>query len=268
MSVPVFTIDAFTSVPFRGNPAAVCWLDAPREPAWMQAVAAEMNLAETAFVEARGDGFGLRWFTPTQEVPLCGHATLASAHMLFTTGRLARGQVARFHTLSGVLTARGDGTDIVLDFPAFPSIAASPPPALLEALGVGPIAMHRIDRQGTDSFWLLELSSEAEVRSVRPRIAAMLAVTPEPVIVTARATTPGFDFVSRFFAPGHGIDEDPVTGGAHCMLGPYWQAKLGRDRFSALQCSTRSGVLRLRLQGPRIEIAGEAVTVAEGRILA
>jgi len=268
MSVPYAIVDAFTAEPFRGNPAAVCWLEAPRDAGWMQSVAAEMNLSETAFVSPRAEGFGLRWFTPTVEVPLCGHATLASAHFLYATDRLPRSEPARFATKSGELVARAEGDRIVLDFPAFGAVAAPPPPALVAAVGVRPIAVARVDRAGTDSFWIFELEDEASVRAAVPDFLAMVAATPEPVIVTARASSAGFDFVSRFFAPGHGIDEDPVTGSAHCMLGPYWRAKRGGEVFTALQASPRSGVLRLRLRGARIELAGDAVTVAEGALLA
>lgn len=267
MSIPYYVIDAFTADPFRGNPAAVCWLESPRDARWMQAVAAEMNLSETAFVEPRPDGFGLRWFTPTIEVPLCGHATLASAHMLYTSGRLERGKAARFHTQSGLLTARADGNWIALDFPAFESVPATPRSALVEAVGVRPVESRRVDRKGTDSFWILELASEAEVRSAAPRFSAMTACAPDPVIVTARAETSAFDFVSRFFAPGHGIDEDPVTGAAHCMLGPYWRTKLGRDELVGFQASRRGGVVRVGMRGDRVELRGEAVTVSEGTIL-
>ncbi len=268
MPTPFCVIDAFTSQPFRGNPAAVCWLERPRDAGWMQAVAAEMNLPETAFVEPHAQGFGLRWFTPTIEVPLCGHATLASAHMLYTSGRLSPRESARFHTKSGLLTARAEGSRIVLDFPAYRSLAAVPPAGLVAAVGVRPLDTRRIDREGTDSFWLFELASEAEVRAAAPRFEAMTDVAPDPVIVTARPTTPGCDFVSRFFAPGHGIDEDPVTGAAHCMLGPYWQAKLGRDELEALQVSARSGRMRVRVRGDRVDLAGEAVTISEGNLLA
>jgi len=264
MRLPIWQIDAFTAVPFRGNPAAVCWLDAPRDADWMQSVAAEFNLSETAFVAPRSDGFALRWFTPAIEVPLCGHATLASAHFLYATGRLARAAPARFHTASGVLTARTDGRTLVLDFPAFASVPATPPAGLVDAVGVAPVAVHRVDREGTDPFWILELADEAPIRDAAPRFAAMLAAAPDPVIVTARATTSGFDFVSRFFAPGHGIDEDPVTGAAHCMLGPYWRERLGRDDLVALQASRRSGVVRVGVRGDRVALGGEAVTVGEG----
>lgn len=267
MSAPCSVIDAFTAEPFCGNPAAVVWLASPRDARWMQSVAAEMNLSETAFVEPRPDGFGLRWFTPTVEVPLCGHATLASAHMLYASGRLARSEVARFHTQSGLLTARADGSWIALDFPAFESVDAKPASALVDAVGVRPIATRRIDREGTDSFWIFELASEVEVRAAVPRFGAMTACAPDPVIVTARAERSDFDFVSRFFAPGHGIDEDPVTGSAHCMLGPYWRTKLGRDELVGLQASKRSGIVRVAVRGLRVELRGEAITVSEGTIL-
>ena len=268
MPTPYCLIDAFTAEPFGGNPAAVCWLDQPREVAWMQAVAAEMNLSETAFVGPGEDAYSLRWFTPTVEVPLCGHATLASAHFLYTSGRLDRREPARFDTKSGRLVARAEGDRIVLDFPAFDAVPATPAAALVAAVGVRPVESARVDRPGTDAFWILVLESEDAVRAAAPDFAAMVAASPEPVIVTARAKRPGFDFVSRFFAPGHGIDEDPVTGSAHCMLGPWWQSKLGRTSFVALQASARQGVLHLDLRDGRVELAGQAFTVAEGRLLA
>lgn len=271
MSTPYYLVDAFTAEPFRGNPAAVCWLDAPKSDAWRRAVAAEMNLSETAFVEPRAEGFALRWFTPTVEVPLCGHATLASAAMLYSTGRLDRGTPARFETASGLLSARADGTQIVLDFPAFDSIAAMPPADLVAAVGVAPVETRRVDRPGADAVWIFELADEAAVRAAAPRFGAMTAVAPDPVIVTARPSAEsraaGIDFVSRFFAPGHGIDEDPVTGSAHCMLAPYWRAKLGREQFRAYQASPRGGLLHVALRGARVELAGDAIVVAEGRIL-
>ncbi|MEZ4331052.1 MAG: PhzF family phenazine biosynthesis protein [Myxococcota bacterium] len=268
MATPYCVIDAFTAEPFGGNPAAVCWLEQPREPAWMQAVAAEMNLSETAFVGPGEGACWLRWFTPTVEVPLCGHATLASAHFLYTSGRLERSEPARFDTKSGRLLARAEGDRIVLDFPAFDAVAATPAAALVAAVGVQPIECARVDRPGTDACWIFALENEGAVRAARPDFARMVAVSPEPVVLTARATSAGFDFVSRFFAPGHGIGEDPVTGSAHCMLGPWWQAKLGRESFVALQASARQGVVHVRSCDGRIELAGQAVTVAEGRLLA
>ncbi|MBK7948108.1 MAG: PhzF family phenazine biosynthesis protein [Deltaproteobacteria bacterium] len=271
LPTPYALIDAFTAEPFRGNPAAVCWLDAPRSDDWRRSVAAEMNLSETAFIEPQADGFGLRWFTPTVEVPLCGHATLASAHLLYSTGRLGRDRPARFHTRSGLLTARMDGSRIVLDFPAFASQTASAPRALVEAVGVTPIETLRVDRPGTDPGWILVLEDEATVRRATPAFGAMRAAAPDSVVLTAPPTAEsralGVDFVSRYFAPGHGIDEDPVTGSAHCMLAPYWARRLGRDRMHAYQASARGGHLFLALRDGRVELAGDAVTLAEGRIL-
>lgn len=250
-------VDAFTDAPFTGNPAAVCLLEEPRDAAWMQAVAGEMNLSETAFLRRRPDGaFDLRWFTPTVEVDLCGHATLAAAHVLRERGVCAAGGEARFHTRSGVLAARRRDGWIALDFPAVPDRPAAPPPGLIEALGCAPryLGRSRFD-------YLAELGSEAEVRGLRPDLHRLRAVDTRGVIVTARAATSGFDFVSRFFAPAAGVDEDPVTGSAHCCLGPYWRPRLGKDELTAWQASARGGVVRVRVGGERVELLGRAVTV-------
>jgi PhzF family phenazine biosynthesis protein len=262
MSVPLFQVDAFTSEAFRGNPAAVCLLDAPADEPWMQRVAAEMNLSETAFVSPRADGFDLRWFTPTVEVALCGHATLASAHVLRETRRLAASAVARFHTKSGVLAAAKDGEWIELDFPATPSEPADAPAGLLEALGVEAVA---VGRSRFDC--LVEVADEAIVRALRPDFVRLRSVDARGVIVTSRAESAGVDFVSRFFAPASGIDEDPVTGSAHCCLAPYWAAKLGRTDFVAHQLSARGGELRVTLAGARVRLRGQAVTVLRGELL-
>lgn len=250
-------VDAFTDAPFTGNPAAVCLLAEPRDAAWMQAVAGEMNLSETAFLRRRPDGaFDLRWFTPTVEVDLCGHATLAAAHVLWEQGVCAGGGEARFHTRSGVLAARRRDGWIALDFPAVPDRPAAPPPGLIEALGAEPryLGRSRFD-------YLAELGSEAEVRGLRPDLHRLRAVDTRGVIVTARAAMSGFDFVSRFFAPAAGVDEDPVTGSAHCCLGPYWRTRLRKDEFTAWQASSRGGVVRVRVGGERVELLGRAVTV-------
>lgn len=250
-------VDAFTDTIFAGNPAAVCLLPEPRGEAWMLRLAREMNLSETAFLERRPDGeFDLRWFTPTVEVDLCGHATLASAHVLWEQGECAPGAEIRFHTRSGVLTAsRRDGW-IELDFPAVPEKAAAPPPGLVEALGVEPLYL------GRNRFdYLAELDSEAAVRALRPDVHRLRAVDARGVIVTARSAEPGFDFVSRFFAPAAGIDEDPVTGSAHCCLGPYWQARLRKAALTARQVSPRGGVVRVEVEGSRVKLLGKAVTV-------
>ena len=250
-------VDAFADAPFSGNPAAVCLLEEPRDAAWMQSVAGEMNLSETAFLRRRPDGaFDLRWFTPTVEVDLCGHATLASAHVLREQGVCAPDSVIRFHTRSGVLTARCCHGWTELDFPSDPVREVPAPPDLIEALGAQP---RHLGRSRFD--YLAELESEAAVRALRPDLHRLRAVDTRGVIVTARASTPGFDFVSRFFAPATGVDEDPVTGSAHCSLGPYWRGHLRQDEFTAFQASARGGVVRVRVDGGRVKLTGQAVTV-------
>jgi PhzF family phenazine biosynthesis protein len=263
VALPLFQIDAFTSEAFAGNPAAVCLLPAARDEAWMQNVAREMNLAETAFLVPQDDGFRLRWFTPTVEVDLCGHATLASAHVLWESGRLARSMTARFHTKSGVLTATPVGDWIELDFPATPATPTGTPAALADALGATPIYV------GESRFdYLVEIDSEHLVRTLRPDLGYLRTLPNRGVIVTSRADTAGVDFVSRFFAPAAGIDEDPVTGSAHCALAPYWSDRLGKSEFVAHQVSSRGGVLHLTLDGSRVRIRGQAVTVFRGELLA
>lgn len=257
MSVTLHVIDAFTNRPFAGNPAAVCVLSEPRDAAWMQLVAREMNLSETAFLVPVADGFSLRWFTPAVEVELCGHATLASAHLLWSTGVLKADQTARFTTLSGWLTCRRADDWIEMDFPAMNLDAAGVPPALVEALGVP-----MVDARRTPFDWLVEVRDEQAVRALRPDLRRIAALMKRGLIVTARSAAPEFDFVSRFFAPAEGIDEDPVTGSAHCALGPYWQAKLGKVDFLAAQVSTRGGVVRVGVRGDRVLLGGQAVTVS------
>ncbi len=263
MSVPIFQVDAFTSEPFRGNPAGVCLLEKPASAAWMQAVAAEMNVSETAFVHPEGDGFRLRWFTPAVEVKLCGHATLAASHILWQEGKLDPGQPARYRTLSGPLTASRSGDFIELDFPSRPLKDEAPDwaEALVGALGVKPCY---IGTSAEDA--LVEAVDEETVRTLRPDFAAVRALPVRGVIVTARSDKPGYDFVSRFFAPAVGVDEDPVTGSSHCVLIPYWAARLKKTRLVACQASARGGELRLELAGDRVRIAGRAVTVIEGRL--
>ncbi len=265
MKLPLYQVDAFTDRPFKGNPAAVCLLDAPRPDDWMLSLAQEMNLSETAFLVPAGDDYDLRWFTPAVEVDLCGPATLASAHVLFETGRLSPGGTARFHTRSGLLTAvQADGW-IELDFPAGPVEPSAAPPGLLEALGVKPTFCGK----SADDFYLLELASAGEVRQARPDFARLKAIPGiDGAIITSLAQTGGYDFISRFFAPWLGIDEDPVTGAAHTHLAPYWATRLGRTTFSAYQASRRGGDLRLRLAGDRVLISGQAVTVFSTEITA
>jgi PhzF family phenazine biosynthesis protein len=257
----IVQVDAFTSAPFAGNPAGVCVLPAFPEARWMQDVAAEMNLSETAFVAPRDGDWDLRWFTPTTEVDLCGHATLASAHVLWQDGHLPADAAARFHTHSGPLTARRAGDWIELDFPAEPPAAVEPAPGLVEALGVAPVATarNRLD-------WLVEVASAEAVRAATPDLGRLARVPGRGVIVTARADVPGYDFVSRFFGPAVGVDEDPVTGSAHCGLAPYWGPKLGRREMTGLQVSRRGGVVRVRLAGERVVLAGQAVTVMTGEL--
>jgi predicted PhzF superfamily epimerase YddE/YHI9 len=263
MSLDLFQVDAFTDRPFAGNPAAVCFLDEPRDPAWMQDLAREMNLSETAFLQPAGDGFGLRWFTPAVEVELCGHATLASAHVLWETGKLDPAATARFHTLSGLLTAERRGEWIELDFPARPVEETRPPEGLVEAFGAEPVFV------GRSRFdYLLELPSEGDVRAAAPDPRRLASLPVRGIIITARASAAPFDFVSRFFAPGSGIDEDPVTGSAHCTLGPYWAPRLGKEELLAYQASARGGVVRVRLAADRVKLGGQAVTVLRGRLAA
>ena len=265
MALPITQVDAFTSRPFEGNPAAVCILPAARDPAWMQHVAREMNLSETAFLVRRqpaGDGFDLRWFTPAVEVDLCGHATLASAHALWESGQLKAGETAQFHTKSGVLTASKLGDWIELNFPATPAVAANAPDGLADALGASPryVGRSRFD-------YLIELDSEALVRDLRPDFGRLRQLPVRGVIATSAATTPGWDFVSRFFAPAAGVDEDPVTGSAHCCLTPFWSARLGKTTLLARQVSARGGTLRVTLDGDRVRLAGQAVTVLRGELV-
>ena len=268
MSVRISQVDAFTDTPFAGNPAAVCVLDAERPAAWMEQVAREMNLSETAFLQPRAHGFGLRWFTPTHEVDLCGHATLASAHVLWAEGHLAAGEAAVFHTKSGQLTARrhGDGW-IAMDFPAEPFEPTDAPPGLLDALGVSPAF---VGRNRMDVGVLLE--DEAAVRDVVPDMARLATIDARGVIVTALADEgTAYDFVSRFFGPRVGVPEDPVTGSAHCALGPFWADRLGKATLTGRQVSARGGVVRIQMESatsPRVLLLGQAATVLRAELVA
>jgi PhzF family phenazine biosynthesis protein len=257
-------VDAFTSEPFGGNPAAVCVLPGPAPEAWMRRVAGEMNLSETAFLHRIDDGFALRWFTPTVEVDLCGHATLASAHVLWQDGHLAAGATARFHTRSGILTAGRRAGRIVLDFPAKLAEPAEPPAPLLPALGV--VEARWIGRNQFD--YLVEVADETMVRNLAPDHSALARLPVRGVIVTSRAESGRpYDFVSRFFAPGSGVAEDPVTGSAHCALAPYWATRLSRTSLTGYQASPRGGTVYVTVNGDRVELAGEAVTVARVLLL-
>jgi PhzF family phenazine biosynthesis protein len=264
----VYHVDAFTHQPFAGNPAAVCLLSQPRDESWMHAMAAELNLPKTAFVlrEGTADCFRLRWFGMDGESQLCGHATLATAHILWESAEARSGEPIRFLTASGALQARQLAAGwIELDFPAEVAVAETRP-GLAEALGVDALWTGR-----NRLHFLVEVADEPAVRAVEPDFRRLAGVLPPArgVIVTARAgaATGGYDFVSRFFAPGIGIDEDPVTGSAHCALGPYWAAKLGKLQLAAFQASPRGGMLRVRVAGERVHLAGQAVSLLRSEVL-
>ena len=258
----LFQVDAFTTKPFAGNPAGVCFLSETIPDSDMLNIAKEMNLPETAFLYKNDSGYNLRWFTPQTEIELCGHATLAAAHILWETGDLAQDDPASFDTLSGRLTAQKNGTWIDLDFPAEHAKAVAAPVELTEALDVVPkyVGKNRFD-------YLVELESEAEVRNLKPDFYLLKNVPCRGVIVTSKADTEVYDFVSRFFAPAIGIDEDPVTGSAHCCLGPYWESRLKKTDFVAFQLSERGGVIKVRVKTDRVILSGQAVTVINGEIL-
>ncbi|HEX3425718.1 MAG TPA: PhzF family phenazine biosynthesis protein [Acidimicrobiales bacterium] len=256
----IYQVDAFSAEPFRGNPAAVCLVEGSPSDQWMQSVAAEMNLAETAFVTERPEGFGLRWFTPVVEVDLCGHATMASAHVLWELGN--RERCLAFDTRSGRLTAERVEGGISLDLPADPTHPVEAPDAVAAALGVTPRRCAR-----GRSFYLAELAGAAEVRNLGPDFGAIKALDASGVIVTAPGDD-GVDFISRFFAPAMGIYEDPVTGAAHCCLAPYWASRLGRSRLRGYQASPRGGFVGVEARGDRVFVSGQAVTVLRGELLA
>jgi predicted PhzF superfamily epimerase YddE/YHI9 len=259
----IYQVDAFADRPFAGNPAGVCLLEQPATETWMQEVAAEMNVAETAFLVARPDGaYDLRWFTPTVEVDLCGHATLASAHVLWDERILPAGERARFHTKSGPLAAWREGETIRMDFPSEPVAAREAPAALREAIG-RPFSFSGKNRMD----WLVEVADEASVTSVRPDRSRLMTLDVRGVIVTARSASSDRDFVSRFFAPGAGVDEDPVTGSAHCALGPYWAGKLGKSSLVGYQASKRGGTVSCEVAGARVVLGGRAVTTLRAQLL-
>lgn len=262
MKLAITQVDAFTNVPFAGNPAAVCILPDERDAGWMQNVAREMNLSETAFLVRQADGFQLRWFTPSVEVDLCGHATLASAHVLWTDGHLPLDQVARFHTRSGVLTAKRQEDWIELDFPANPPRDIAIPPELFKALNVSIREVYE-----SSLGYLVEVDSEQVVQRLRPDFLALGALPVAGIIVTSRTSQSEYDFVSRFFAPALGINEDPVTGAAHCCLGPFWRDRLNKSEFLAYQASERGGVVKVRCEGDRVMLGGQAVTILRGELV-
>lgn len=261
MPHPFFHVDAFTDAPLAGNPAAIVLLDAPAAEPWMQDVAAEMNLSETAFARPLADGvYELRWFTPTVEVDLCGHATLATAHVLFETGAVSTADAVAFETRSGTLGVRADvDGDLVMDLPADPVRRWTPTPEVLAALGCQAVGGFR-----GNGIPIVELIDEEAVRAVTPDFARLAVTEPGSAIVTSPAATPLYDFVSRCFGPRFGIDEDPVTGSSHCALGPMWAERLGRAELRARQVSARGGAMTVRPLGDRVELAGRAVTVVRG----
>lgn len=278
MTQQIYQVDAFTNRPFAGNPAAVCVLDAPADEAWMRAVAGEMNLSETAFLYPEthpdgiegGDGYRLRWFTPAVEEELCGHATLASAHILWSEGYVPPGQTLRFFTRSGVLTAARRGDWIELDFPALPEIPHPAQPDMLAALGIAPASVRFFGRSHLD--YLIEVDSAQAVRDLLPDFGPLRHIDARGIIVTAvddgrSAPIGGVDFISRFFAPADGIDEDPVTGSAHCCLAPFWARRLEKTEMIGYQASARGGEVRVRLAGDRVKLQGQAVTVLRGTLL-
>jgi predicted PhzF superfamily epimerase YddE/YHI9 len=262
MGIVLYQVDAFTSEPFGGNPAAVTLLSQPVPDTYMQAVAAEMNLSETAFLTPRGDSFGLRWFTPAAEVDLCGHATLASAHVLWTEGVVHPDARITFETLSGRLMAWKDGDRIMMDFPSEPAGEVEVPQALLDAVPARIVEgwRNRLD-------YMVVLDSEEAVRSLRPDMAAVASLGSRGMIVTALSHDAAYDFVSRYFAPQFGIPEDPVTGSAHCCLGPYWASRLDKPDLTGYQASTRGGVVHVAIRGNRVLIGGQAVSTARIEML-
>ncbi len=261
MNIPLFQVDAFTDKPFSGNPAAVCLLSAAQDDRWMQQVACEMNLSETAFLLKQGKRYALRWFTPRTEVDLCGHATLAGAHVLWESGVLALDETAHFDTHSGPLAATKKGALIELDFPALLAEPADAPHDLLSALGVNPKFVARCGAK-----YVIEVETEKEVRNLTPDFERLRRLPGRGVAVTGPATSNEFDFISRYFAPWVGIDEDPVTGSIHCCLGPYWGKKLGKTDLCAYQASERGGQIHIRLGEGRVYLGGNAVTVLRGEL--
>ena len=265
MPVACLQIDAFADRPYTGNPAAVCLLEDERDAEWMQAVAAEMNLSETAFVRPVGGEFELRWFTPAVEVDLCGHATLAAAHALWSEDVMQSSAEIRFRTRSGVLTAARRGELIELDFPATRPFAAGLDAAQVGELGevLGVVPQH-VGRSAFDL--LVEVEAERDLRAAQPDFGCLAELAYRGLIVTCRSGDSRFDFLSRFFAPAVGVDEDPVTGSAHCCLGPYWSERLGKVEMTAFQASSRGGVVRVRVCGERVFLGGNAVTVFRGEL--
>lgn len=261
--VAYYVVDAFTNRPFAGNPAAVVPLDHWPDDAWLHAVAREMNLSETAYLVPEGAGYRLRWFTPAVEVDLCGHATLAASRALVELGQLADGAEVVFLTRCGELRAARRGARFELDFPLTPAEPIDPPPALVDALRVAPRQVGR----STLNYALVEVADEAAVRAAAPDFGRLRETGFWGAIVTARSDDPAYDFVSRFFAPAMGVNEDPVCGSAHCCLADHWGRRLGKAALVGYQASARGGVVYVERRGPRVTLGGEAVLVARGELL-
>jgi PhzF family phenazine biosynthesis protein len=262
MKCPIYIVDSFTEKAFRGNPAAVCFPNEGADSDWMLGVAAEMNLSETAYLKKRGEGFDLRWFTPEVEVDLCGHATLASAHILWEEGLLSENNKAFFYTKSGTLTAEKKSDQIGLNFPSKSEKEINEFGKLQKALDTDFIYAGE-----SGYYYIIEVKSEEDVKNLKPDFGALKNATEFGVIVTAKSLSDEYDFVSRFFAPSVGIDEDPVTGSTHCVLGPYWMKKLNKNTLRAYQASKRGGILNLRVEEAGVYIAGNAVTILKGELL-
>lgn len=266
LSVPIYQVDAFAGKAFSGNPAAVCWLENEIDELLMQSIAAEMNLSETAFVYSVNDGFNLRWFTPSIEVDLCGHATLAAAHILWEQGKLPMDEIASFHTRSGILLAKYSQDGIVLDFPSVPAIKCDVPDGLLQALGVSVKGDKSVEVLFNQSDYLVRLDDEDQLYTLRPDFTTLATIKARGVMVTAESHQTGYDFISRFFAPAAGINEDPVTGSAHCTLAPYWAERIGKNKMHAFQASKRGGEVTVELKKERVLLTGQAITVLAGRL--
>ncbi|MFZ1320948.1 MAG: PhzF family phenazine biosynthesis isomerase [Ignavibacteria bacterium] len=258
--IKIFTVDAFTDRPFSGNPAAVCLPHDELNEELMKKIAFEMNLSETAFVTKHSNGFNLRWFTPKAEVELCGHATLASAHILWQEKIISKNEEVVFYSMyKGILKAKKSGSEITLNFPVNKPIPLDKNEILEKALGVNSVSLHT-----TDHHYLVELNSESELKKVKPDFSLLETLPKYGTIITSKSEDPEYDFKSRFFAPSKGVKEDPVTGSAHCVLTPFWSEKLGKKKMKAFQASERGGALSVELIDDRVLISGNAVTVTAG----
>jgi PhzF family phenazine biosynthesis protein len=257
----IVQVDAFTNRPYAGNQAAVCVLEGLREEAWMQALARETNLPATVFLSPQEDGFAIRWLTPASELPLCGHGTLAAAHVLWTEGHADPARPIALYSRNHRLKAVREDDWITLDFPAIRNAPVTAPVALVEGLGLQPRFVGR-----SSHSYLVEANSEEEVRGLKPDFGRLATLDFPSIIVTARSNGAPYDFVSRCFPLSHGIQEDPATGSAHCCFGPYWSEILGKTQMIGYQASARGGVVRVRVDGERVALSGQAVTVLRGEL--